>query len=164
MAGKHKSMVRTMLPFFYGSAYNRFIKRWMDLVLSIVFSILFLPISIVTIVLIKADTDGTVLADTPDRVGKNADHFRLLKFRSMIVNAHNMLREGGRFKELFEEYKKGSYKLKEDPRVTKVGRIIRKHSIDEVPQFINVIKGDMSIVGPRAYYPDELENPARGTR
>jgi len=54
------------------------------------------------------------------------------------------------------QYKKGSYKLPNDPRVTKVGRFIRKYSLDEVPQFFNILKGDMSLVGPRAYYPDEL--------
>jgi len=63
-----------------------------------------------------------------------------------------------RFKSLYSEYKRGSYKLKRDPRITPVGKRIRKHSIDEIPQLINVLKGEMSLVGPRAYYPDELEN------
>ncbi|MEK9207726.1 MAG: sugar transferase, partial [Patescibacteria group bacterium] len=57
---------------------------------------------------------------------------------------------------LYMDYKKGSYKLKDDPRITKVGHFIRKHSLDEVPQFFNILKGEMSLVGPRAYYPDEL--------
>jgi len=82
----------------------------------------------------------------------------MFKFRSMIINAHFLLRTDPRFKTLFHEYKKGSYKLKKDPRVTRIGRFLRKHSIDEIPQLINVLKGEMSIVGPRAYYPDELEN------
>jgi undecaprenyl-phosphate galactose phosphotransferase len=76
----------------------------------------------------------------------------------MISNAHKLLRTDPRFRRLFEEYKKGSYKLRQDPRITRVGKFIRKHSLDEIPQLFNVIAGEMSIVGPRAYYPDELEN------
>ena len=58
---------------------------------------------------------------------------------------------------LYNVYKKGSYKLKDDPRITKVGHFIRKHSLDEIPQALNILKGEMSLVGPRAYYPDELQ-------
>ena len=97
------------------------------------------------------------MADTPRRVGKNGKLFRLYKFRSMILNAHGLIRTDPKFKKLYKQYKKSSYKLYEDPRVTKVGKFIRKHSIDEIPQFVNVLKGEMSIVGPRAYFPDELE-------
>ena len=76
----------------------------------------------------------------------------------MIENAHELLRENPKFAELYRDYKKGSYKLKDDPRITNVGHFIRKHSLDEVPQFFNILKGDMSLVGPRAYYPDELRD------
>lgn len=76
----------------------------------------------------------------------------------MVNNAHYLLRTAPRFKKLFHEYKRSSYKLLKDPRVTNVGKFIRRHSIDEIPQLLNVLKGEMSIVGPRAYYPDELEN------
>lgn len=132
-------------------------KRIIDIAGAIIGLIIFLPVIILTAVAIELESPGPVLADTPKRVGKNGRQFRLLKFRSMIPNAHNLLHSDPRFKKLLEEYKKSSYKLHDDPRVTKVGKFIRKHSIDEVPQFLNVLKGDMSLVGPRAYYPFELE-------
>ena len=118
----------------------------------------FCQFAVITAIAIKLETPGPVFADTPGRVGKNGKIFRLYKFRSMIVGAHQLLRTDPRFKELFEEYKKSSYKLHDDPRWTKVGKFIRKYSIDEIPQFINILRGEMSIVGPRPYYPDELED------
>lgn len=120
--------------------------------------IIFYPICLLTLIAIKLDSKGPILADVPERVGQDGKKFKMYKFRSMIVNAHYLLRTDPKFTELLEEYKKGSYKLKSDPRITRVGKFIRKHSLDEIPQLINVIKGDMSLVGPRAYYPDELEN------
>lgn len=134
-----------------------FIKRSIDVVLSIILIIFFSPIAIVTAMAIRLETPGPIFADTPPRVGKNGKPFRLYKFRSMIANAHNLLRTDPKLAKLFEEYKKNSYKLVNDPRVTGVGKFIRKHSIDELPQLVNVLKGEMSIVGPRPYYPDELE-------
>lgn len=132
-------------------------KRMIDVLGSAVLGLIFLPICLLTAVAIKLDSKGPILADTPERVGKNGRLFKLYKFRSMIVNAHKMLKTDPKFKKLYEEYKKGSYKLKDDPRVTRVGRFIRKHSIDEIPQLLNVLRGEMSLVGPRPYYPDELE-------
>ncbi|KKU27481.1 MAG: Undecaprenyl-phosphate galactose phosphotransferase [Microgenomates group bacterium GW2011_GWC1_46_20] len=75
----------------------------------------------------------------------------------MIPDAHIRLRTDPTLKKLYEEYKKSSYKLTEDPRVTKVGKFIRKFSLDEVPQMLNILKGDMSLIGPRPYFADELE-------
>ena len=138
--------------------FFRIAKRTIDLVLGVILLIFFSPVMLITAIAVKLSSEGPVLADTPKRIGKEGKLFRPYKFRSMIMNAHNLLRTDARFKKLYEEYKKSSYKLFDDPRVTKVGKFIRKHSIDEIPQIVNVLKGDMSIVGPRPYYPDELED------
>lgn len=131
-------------------------KRVIDIIGSFCIGIVFLPIAVVTSIAILLDTPGPIFADTPNRVGKNGKLFKLYKFRSMINNAHQMLRNDPNMAKLYEEYRHNSYKLVHDPRVTLVGRFIRKHSIDEIPQLLNVLKGDMSLVGPRPYYEDEL--------
>lgn len=134
------------------------LKRLIDIVGSIILLIIFSPIITFVALAIKLDSRGPVLADTPERVGKNGKFFKMYKFRSMVENAHEILRENPEFAALYNQYKKGGYKLKDDPRVTRVGHFIRKHSLDEVPQFINILMGEMSLVGPRAYYPDELRD------
>lgn len=144
--------------FLSGEGYKKYLKRFLDIILSIILLIIFAPIYLLVAILIKLDSKGPILADVPKRVGEKGKNFKMYKFRSMIVNAHYLLRRDPRFQALFKEYQKGSYKLKKDPRVTRVGKFIRKHSLDEIPQLVNVLKGEMSIVGPRAYYPDELEN------
>ncbi|MDE2025638.1 MAG: sugar transferase [Patescibacteria group bacterium] len=131
-------------------------KRIIDIIFSMLLLILFTPVIVVVAMWIKLDSEGPVLADTPERVGKGGNPFKMYKFRSMVQNAHEILRENPKYAKLFDTYKKGSYKLKNDPRITNAGKIIRKYSLDEIPQFMNVLKGDMSLVGPRAYYPDEL--------
>lgn len=140
------------------SFYYEIVKRLIDIILSFCLIILFFPVIIIVAIAIKLDSKGPILADTPERVGKNGRLFKMFKFRSMIENAHELLREDPEFAQLYKDYKKGSYKLKDDPRITNVGHFIRKHSLDEVPQFFNILKGDMSLVGPRAYYPDELRD------
>jgi exopolysaccharide production protein ExoY len=137
------------------------LKRLIDLVGCIILGIIFLPICLFTVLAIKFDSEGPILADTPRRVGKNGKLFKLYKFRSMVINAHHKLRTDPKFKELYNEYKHNSYKLKNDPRITHVGKFVRKHSIDEIPQLLNVFKGEMSLVGPRPYYPDELVEQQR---
>ncbi len=134
-----------------------FTKRLIDITLSLLLLIIFSPVIIASAIAIKLTSKGPVFADTPMRVGKGNKLFYPYKFRSMIANAHELLRTDPKFQALYEEYKKSSYKLHEDPRVTPVGKFIRKHSIDEIPQFMNVLKGEMSIVGPRPYYPEELK-------
>ncbi len=133
-------------------------KRAIDFTLSLILLICFSPIILATAISIKLDSDGPIFADTPRRVGREGKLFRMYKFRSMVKNAHEVLVNDPEFKKLYEEYKKGGYKLRGDPRITRVGRFIRKYSLDEIPQFLNVLNGEMSIVGPRAYYPDELRD------
>ncbi len=131
-------------------------KRLMDITFAIIILLIFSPVLVIVAIAIKLDSKGPVLADTPERVGKNGKTFKMFKLRSMIDNAHEILRNNPKYANLYDKYKKGSYKLKDDPRVTRVGHFIRKHSLDEVPQLFNILRGDMSLVGPRAYYPDEL--------
>lgn len=135
-----------------------FFKRVIDLLVSCVSLIIFSPLILFVCIAIKMDSEGPIFADTPQRVGKNGTLFKMYKFRSMVEDAHSMLRENPEFAKLYDEYKKGSYKLINDPRITKLGKFLRKYSIDEIPQFINVLIGEMSVVGPRAYYTDEIQN------
>lgn len=136
-------------------------KRFIDIAGSVCLGILFAPISLVTAIAIYLDSPGPIFADTPQRVGKSGRLFKLFKFRSMVENAHEKLRSDPKLAKLYSEYKRNSYKLLDDPRVTRVGRFIRKHSLDEIPQLFNVMRGDMSLVGPRPYYPDELVEQQR---
>ena len=131
-----------------------FSKRILDFIGSVIGIILLAPLFILVAVLVKLDSSGPVFADTPMRSGKNGKLFKIYKFRSMVQNAHEILEANPR---LLEEYKKNSYKIFNDPRITNVGRFIRRFSLDELPQFLNILIGNMSLVGPRAYYPYELE-------
>lgn len=137
------------------------LKRIIDIFLSVILIILFSPVMLLTVIIIKMTSKGPALVEKNNihmqRIGKNGKIFRLYKFRSMPVNADYLLTKDPRFRKLYHEYKESSFKLHEDPRVTKFGRFIRKYSIDEMPQFFNVLKGEMSIVGPRPYHVDEID-------
>jgi len=136
-------------------------KRIIDIVASICLIIFFSPIMIVTAIIIKLTSSGPILVEKTSphmkRIGRDGRVFRLYKFRSMYVNAAHLLTKDPRFRKLYSEYKKSSFKLHRDPRVTKFGKFIRKYSIDEMPQLFNVLRGEMSLVGPRPYHADELE-------
>ena len=138
------------------SVFYELSKRALDILASVILLIIFSPVIIAVAIAIKLNSSGPALADTPERVGRNGKPFKMYKFRSMVQNAHDMLRKNPKYSKYYAEYRRGSYKLKDDPRITGVGHFIRKHSLDEVPQFFNILNGDMSLVGPRAYYPDEL--------
>ena len=133
-------------------------KRLFDIILSL-FGILFLiPLSIIIKISYILNKDYSSIFYTQTRIGKNGKEFKLYKFRSMIPNADEVLKKlMDTNTDIFNEYSKNK-KLKDDPRVTKVSKFIRKTSLDEFPQFINVFKGDMSIVGNRPYLPREKKD------
>jgi len=134
-------------------------KRVIDLIMVTILLIIFFPLLVLIAIAIKLDSSGPVFAGIPRRVGKNGKPFRIYKFRSMIANAHRLMKTDPKFRELYKRYQRNSYKisLREDPRITRVGFFLRRFSLDEVPQLFNVLKGEMSLVGPRAYYPDEFK-------
>lgn len=125
--------------------FYHFFKRFFDELLSIIAIILLIPVFVVTAILIKIEDPHGPIFYSQIRIGKNNRPFRMYKFRSMVTNADE------RLKTLLDQNdaEGAMFKMKSDPRVTKVGGIIRKYSIDELPQLINVVKGDMSLVGPR---------------
>ncbi len=128
-----------------------FIKRVIDIVVSIIALIVFSPVLLVLGALVKLDGGPILFRQT--RVGLNGREFKMLKFRSMVVDAE------ARLQQLLAKNEKASgvtFKMKNDPRVTRIGRFIRKSSLDELPQFWNVLRGDMSLVGPRPPTPREV--------
>lgn len=134
------------------------IKRITDVLASIVGLIILIPLTIIIWIANLLVKDNGPVFFVQDRIGKDGKKFKLYKYRSMVVNADDKLAKYlAENEEAREEYKKYK-KLKEDPRITSIGRFIRKTSIDEFPQFINVFKGEMSLVGPRPYLPRELED------
>lgn len=135
-------------------------KRLIDIVGATFALIIFSPLFFTVAIFVKINSPGPVFY-TPERVGKDGKIFKMFKFRSMLmykikgryVHAKEYLEVDPKLK---KEYQKSSFKLKNDPRITPIGKILRRFSIDEIPQLINVLKGDMSLVGPRAYQHDEL--------
>lgn len=132
------------------SAY--FLKRALDIFASGVLLICLSPVFLVIAILIKLEDPGPVFFSQV-RVGKWGKTFRMHKFRSMVVNAEALLEK---LKDKNESAAGVIFKMKDDPRITKVGKFIRKTSLDELPQFWNVFKGDMSLVGPRPPIPKEV--------
>lgn len=130
-----------------------YIKRFIDIVLSIVLLVLLFPVLILISFIIKINSEGPIFF-LHKRIGKNGKEFSLYKFRTMVPNAEELINEFT--PEQIEEFK-NSYKLKNDPRITKIGKILRKTSLDELPQLINVLKGDLSLIGPRPIIREELE-------
>lgn len=127
-------------------------KRITDVLFSGIGLIILSPVFVIVAIAIKLDSKGPIFFKQ-DRVGRDEELFSMYKFRSMVVNAEEL-------KKALENQNEMSgpmFKMKKDPRITRVGRFIRKTSIDELPQLVNVIKGDMSLVGPRPSLPKEVE-------
>lgn len=137
---------------------NQAIKRFIDILGGIVGCIILIPIALVVYIARKIlrEDDGPMFYEQL-RVGKNGKTFRIYKFRTMVIGADKklkaLLEENEELRKEFEENRK----LKNDPRITKIGAFLRKTSLDEWPQFINVLKGNMSLVGPRPVIEDEIE-------
>lgn len=134
------------------------IKRTFDIIIGIIGCILLLPIALIIKICNVITGDLNPIIFSQNRIGKNGKEFKFYKFRSMIPNADQALFELlEKNPERREEYRINK-KLENDPRITKIGKIIRKTSIDELPQLINVLKGDMSLIGNRPYLPREKED------
>ncbi|WP_091023224.1 sugar transferase [Bacillus sp. UNCCL81] len=128
-------------------------KRLMDLIGAILGLLLLLPVFIVVAIFIKLEDPKGPVFFYQTRVGKNGKEFKMYKFRSMVTDAEERLKELLKYNEVSG----AMFKMKDDPRITNIGRFIRKTSIDELPQFINVLLGDMSLVGPRPPLPREVD-------
>ena len=135
---------------------NRIIKRIFDIVVTICGGFFILPFMLFIAVIIYLDSEGPIIYKQK-RIGQNGKEFNFYKFRSMVKNADIILEEYLNTHESEKIEWQKNFKLKNDPRVTKIGRIIRKTSIDELPQLWNVLIGDMSLVGPRPLLPNEVE-------
>ncbi|MBE6067128.1 MAG: sugar transferase [Clostridium lundense] len=140
----------------YSKKYNKsktyfFTKRIIDIISALAGLVLMSPIMLITAITIKVESKGPIIF-SQERVGENGRSFKMYKFRSMVTNAEKLL---DKLKDK-NEMTGPMFKIKEDPRITKVGRFIRKTSIDELPQLFNILKGDMSLVGPRPSLPKEV--------
>lgn len=133
-------------PYFY-------FKRIFDFLASLFALIILSPVFLVLALIIKLDSKGSVFFKHK-RIGKNGKYIYIYKFRTMVENAEELIQKFN--KKQKEEFEK-NFKLEDDPRITKVGKFLRKTSLDELPQLINILKGDMSLVGPRPVVDGEID-------
>ena len=132
--------------------------RLLDLTVAITLVLIFLPFWIIVPILIYFES-GPPIIFTHKRVGLNGKSFNLFKFRSMVPDADDILHN--KDQELLKLFKDNDWKIPNDPRITRLGKIIRSLTIDEFPQLINVLRGEMSMVGPRAYLKRELDEQSK---
>ena len=134
----------------------KYIKRLFDIIIALLGLLLFIPISILVKISFLSLNDKGGIFFKQERIGKDGKPFVIYKFRSMVHNAEELLEEllkDDKYKDAWDE----NQKIENDPRITKIGRYLRKSSLDELPQILNVLKGEMSIVGPRPLVEGELE-------
>lgn len=136
---------------------KRAMKRGMDLVIAIICILLCLPVFFLIAAAIKLDSSGKIIY-RQIRIGRHGRQFKIWKFRTMYLNADKILNEILGSDTLLKAEWEATQKLKDDPRITRVGKFLRKWSLDELPQLINVLRGDMSIVGPRPITTDEINH------
>jgi Undecaprenyl-phosphate galactose phosphotransferase WbaP len=141
--------------------WERRLKRLLDVGLSLFFGILAFPICLLIALLIRLDSPGSIFY-THSRIGKGGDLISVWKFRTMVANADRVLNKFLEENPIAHAEWARTQKIKDDPRVTRVGRILRKYSLDELPQLWNVLKGEMSLVGPRPIVADEIERYREG--
>ena len=132
-----------------------FVKRNFDIIMSLTAMVLLFPIFFIIAIMIKIDSKGNIIYKHK-RIGKNGKYIYLYKFRTMHTNSKEILEEILKDPKIKEEWE-NNFKLDNDPRITRVGKFLRKTSLDELPQLINIIMGDMSIVGPRPVVDGEIE-------
>jgi undecaprenyl-phosphate galactose phosphotransferase len=137
-------------------SYIPAVKRTLDIIVALILGMIFLPVWLVVPFLIVMTSPGPIIY-RHKRVGKDGKPFAMYKFRSMVIDADDILHKQD--KNLLKKFKKMDWKLeaKDDPRITPLGRVLRALTIDEFPQIYNVLVGDMSMVGPRAYLSRELD-------
>ena len=134
------------------------VKRIIDIIVALIGIILIIPVAIIVKFLYMCTGDFKSIVYSQERIGKDGKTFKFYKFRSMVPNADEILMKAlAEDKKLAKEYNK-SKKLKNDPRITKIGKFIRKTSLDELPQFINIFLGHMSLIGNRPYLPREKKD------
>ncbi len=134
---------------------GEFAKRLFDILFSLLVLILFSPVYLILALLIALSSEGPIFY-IQERVGKNYKPFNCIKFRTMVTNAEEVLVQMMETSPHLQQEFEANFKLKHDPRITKIGRFLRMTSLDEFPQFWNVLKGDMSVVGPRPLVAEEL--------
>jgi len=137
----------------------RKIKRLFDIIASFIILILTSPLLLIISLLILLIDKGEIFVKDPLRMGMNGREFRMYKFRTMIPNAHQEILNNPKYSELKKKWEENGNKLKieEDTRITCIGKFLRKTDLDEIPQLYNVLKGEMSLIGPRPMYKDEIE-------
>lgn len=150
-----KNIVNRQLEGVRRKAGYLFFKRLFDIAIALVGMIVLVIVTIILATFYSFGKNKGRIFFSQERIGLNGKRFKIYKYRSMVENAEEILKRNPK---LYQKYIENSYKLlpEEDPRMTGLGRFIRKYSIDEIPQFINILKGDMSFIGPRPVIEEEL--------